>query len=455
MKHTRTLLATLLSALTLSAFSPSALRLFSSSPLQPFSSSALQPFPPEPPELNSRGALPRVAAKINSKREVRVAFLGGSITAANGWRVHTLGILRRAFPGAMFTEIYAAVSGTGSDYGACRLQRDVLDKTPDLLLVEFAVNDSGVPSANIEAQMEGIVRQTRTANPGIDICFVYTLSEPHLTALKSGQYQQSAAAMEKVAAHYDIPTIHLGVEVLRRVTANTLVFSAPPSVKADADGKDAEGRIIFTRDKTHPTDAGHRIYALTLERALPVLIKTSAPATTAAALPPPLRDDNWQHAKLILPSPGAKTNAWRQLPATDTVARQAGRMAPPIWTTFTPGATVEFAFKGTRLGIIGLKGSDNGKFRCTIDGQEVETSTLFDTFSTPGRHPLRPWFHAKPLEDTEHHVRLELLPDKIDKAAIMAKAGNPITDETPYAPHGLHLCGLLIVGTPLTAPQLR
>jgi hypothetical protein len=130
-------------------------------------------------------------------------------------------------------------------------------------------------------------------------------------------------------------------------------------------------------------------------------------------------------------------------------------MAPPIWATFTPGAAVEFTFKGTRLGIIGLKGSDNGKFRCTIDGNEVETSTLFDTFSTPGRHPLRPWFHANPLEDTEHRVRLELLPDKIDKAAIMAKARNPITDELPYAPHGLYLCGILIVGNPLDEPQLR
>jgi len=37
------------------------------------------------------------------------------------------------------------------------------------------------------------------------------------------------------------------------------------------------------------------------------------------------------------------------------------------------------------------------------------------------------------LAQTQHRVRLELLATKIDKAAIMAKAGQPITDPKPYA----------------------
>ncbi|AWI09463.1 SGNH/GDSL hydrolase family protein [Ereboglobus luteus] len=401
-------------------------------------------------ELNVRAGLPNAAEKINRKQNVRVAFLGGSITAANGWRVHTLEILRRAFPNAKFTEIFAAVSGTGSNYGACRLERDVLEKNPDLLFVEFAVNDGGVAPALIEAQMEGIVRQVRTRSPDTDICFVYTLSEPQLPALQSGNYQQSAIAMEKVAAHYGIPTIHFGVEVARRVAANTLVFSAPASVKADANGNDSEGRIIFTRDKTHPTGAGHRVYAVTLERTLPALLKTGFPA--AAPLPSPLRADNWTRAKLIIPADAAKSGAWKKLSATDVVTRHAGQMAPPVWSTFKPGASIEFSFKGTRFGIIGLKGAENGKFRCTIDGKIVETGTLFDAFSTPGRHPLKPWFVPRPLEDTEHHVRIELLDEKIDKAAIMKKPG---LSDAAYEQHGLYLCGLLFVGEPLSPPVLK
>ncbi|MBM3852148.1 MAG: hypothetical protein FJ399_03225 [Verrucomicrobia bacterium] len=77
----------------------------------------------EPLEFQVRGGLPHVAAKIALGQEVRVAFLGGSITAAAGWRVFTLDHLRRTYPQAKFTEIFAAVSGTGSNYGAMRLQR--------------------------------------------------------------------------------------------------------------------------------------------------------------------------------------------------------------------------------------------------------------------------------------------------------------------------------------------
>jgi hypothetical protein len=42
--------------------------------------------------------LPNVAAKLARGDEVRVAFLGGSITAAPGWRVFTLDHLRRTYP---------------------------------------------------------------------------------------------------------------------------------------------------------------------------------------------------------------------------------------------------------------------------------------------------------------------------------------------------------------------
>jgi hypothetical protein len=114
-----------------------------------------------------------------------------------------------------------------------------------------------------------------------------------------------------------------------------------------------------------------------------------------------------------------------------------------------PGAKITFRFKGTALGIVGLKGPENGQFRVTIDDLPPETGTLFDSFSTPGRFYLARWFFPKPLADTEHRVTLELLATQIDKAAIMAKAGKPITDPKPYAAHGLYLSGFLVVGEPV------
>ena len=56
------------------------------------------------------------------------------------------------------------IAFTGSDLGVFRVQQDVLSKQPDLLFVEFAVNDGGAAPEQIIRCMEGIVRQTWRAN---------------------------------------------------------------------------------------------------------------------------------------------------------------------------------------------------------------------------------------------------------------------------------------------------
>jgi hypothetical protein len=39
--------------------------------------------------------------------------------------------------------VNAGIGATDSDYGSLRAQRDVLSKNPDLVIIEFAVNDIG------------------------------------------------------------------------------------------------------------------------------------------------------------------------------------------------------------------------------------------------------------------------------------------------------------------------
>lgn len=159
-------------------------------------------------ECNSRNGLPNFLAKVAAGDEVKVAYLGGSITAAPGWRVQSLEWLQERYPNAKFAEIHAAIGGTGSDLGVFRLERDVLRHKPDLLFVEFAVNDGGAPPERIHKAMEGIVRQTWAADPNTDICYVYTLTEKMLPDLQSGKMPRAASAMEQLADHYRIPSIH-------------------------------------------------------------------------------------------------------------------------------------------------------------------------------------------------------------------------------------------------------
>ena len=51
-------------------------------------------------KIRSRGGIGYVMAKIQAGQEVTVAYLGGSITAANGWRPKTTAWLQNTFPNA-------------------------------------------------------------------------------------------------------------------------------------------------------------------------------------------------------------------------------------------------------------------------------------------------------------------------------------------------------------------
>jgi lysophospholipase L1-like esterase len=152
-------------------------------------------------ELSVRGGLPNFFAKIKNGKTVRIAFLGGSITrAGNGYRDQVLTWFREQYPSNQFEEIMAAVSGTGSDFGACRVQQHVIDRKPDLVFIEFAVNDNRRRMQSVRENIEGIVRQIWKADKKTDICFIYTFANENLPQLQKGIFPTSVTAMETVAA---------------------------------------------------------------------------------------------------------------------------------------------------------------------------------------------------------------------------------------------------------------
>src|ERR1700744_988408 len=81
--------------------------------------SRAEDFPLAPAEeVHARQGLPNFFAKAeHPEGEIKVAYLGGSITAQAGWRVKSLAHFRALFPAAKFSEINAAIGGTGSDLG--------------------------------------------------------------------------------------------------------------------------------------------------------------------------------------------------------------------------------------------------------------------------------------------------------------------------------------------------
>ena len=113
-------------------------------------------------EATYRDGLPHFFAKVRQGQAVNIAYLGGGITrAGGGWCDQTFRWFQQQYPAVSATEIMAAIGGTGSDFGAYRVGAHILAHKPDLVFVEFAVNDQGKPARAIQESMEGIVRQIR------------------------------------------------------------------------------------------------------------------------------------------------------------------------------------------------------------------------------------------------------------------------------------------------------
>lgn len=394
-------------------------------------------------ECTERGGLPNVLAKLKAGGEVRIGYFGGSITAAPGWRVKSLKWLQDQYPQAKLSEINAAIGGTGSDLGVFRLQRDVLQHKPDLMFVEFAVNDGGAQPEQIQRCMEGIVRQTWRADPATDICFVYTVSEPFLKDLKDGKASRAATAMEGVADHYQIPSIHLGVEAAKMEAAGKLIFKGTKEQAAAKDG----GSMVFSTDGVHPlVETGHELYLQTIARAWPKVAAASA-AAAPHALNEPLRADNWEQAKLVPITQDMLTGSWTKLdPAKDELGKRFADRLPAVWKATAPDARLEFTVEGSQAAAYDIVGPDGGIIEISVDDQPVRKAPRIDAYCI--YHRLSKAGLMSDAAAGRHQVRIALSADKPDKAKILFEHNRPDLEKNPakYAPNHWHVGGLMILG---------
>lgn len=312
-------------------------------------------------ELRARDGLPNVLAKAEAGSEVRVAYMGGSITAAAGWRPKTLAWLREQYPGATFREISAAISGTGSDYGACRLREDVLQHDPDLVFLEFRVNGGGGYEAK---SMEGIVRQIWAANPTTDICFVYTVGEWMLPTIREGRQVGFGTVMEGIANRYGIPTIELGLEVVRQEAAGALVFRADSA---------PEGKLLFSSDGVHPTDAGHDLYRDVIARSLVAMGAVGTPGPHGLA--EPLDPGAWVTATMLPIDETTLSGGWAPVdmasdPVTGADRGRTEGMLRGARRCDRVGESVTVRFRGTGVALTDVPSVEPIVLEAVIDGGE-------------------------------------------------------------------------------------
>lgn len=287
------------------------------------------------------GNLPAFGAKVRSGKPVTVAYIGGSITVGSGcstyancyyWKSRTAIEAAAAGFGSKVTFVNAGIGGTGSGFGAYRVGLQVLSHHPDLLIIEFAVNDCPKEPAQAVAAMpgmvdgvEGIVRQALNGNADTAIVLLYTSSiSQQGTWYSHGVVSPSVAAHHRVAKQYGLSEILTGGIIARGLAAGEYTGES------------------FFPDGTHPSDIGHALYAKALGEA--ILPSIANPVSfTAVALPVPVGSGVLEHARLDAIVPTGDHTGW-----TSSTA-QWNWYGVPIWGAAVANEPIRFTAHGSGI----------------------------------------------------------------------------------------------------------
>jgi len=321
-------------------------------------------------ELQVRGGLSSFFYKLQHRDSVKVAYFGGSITdAASGWRDQTTEWLKAKYPKCHMEQKNAALPGTGSDFGVFRTDKDVISFKPDLVFVEFAVNDFSAAPDEVSKSMEGIVRKIRKALPTCEICFVYTIHYDMEKSLADGHLPVSATTMEKVAEHYGITSIFLAAEILKFEKKGNFVWK----------GKIEEnpGKFVFSPDGVHPySKTGHKLYTETIIRCFQKM--EAASKLQKRRLIKPLNKDNYEQATMIPISEVIKNDPnWEYLQKGDIIFDKFSHLLPVLAKSKNSKASFSLKFIGSKIGLLDILGPTSCFFRCFCKRICIKTVQAF------------------------------------------------------------------------------
>lgn len=349
--------------------------------------------------IQLRGGLPRSAARF-SEGQGHVVFMGGSIThmgARNkpGWSKRVRTDLQRRFPECKFQFENVGIPSVGTLGHAHRFERDVLGQgTPDLLVIEAAVNDLHIGRTAEEARqgMEGVVRSARAL--GIEVLMLHFADGPHLSTYAQGEVPLVIAEHEAVAQYYAVPSLNLALHVQRQI---------------------AEGGMDWKRDfnaNCHVPAFGQNLYAEQIGKLLDAAWADGAERSGQRHPRKPLDPAHWTHGRLLPPTSASALNhtkiinSWKP---SDKARTREGFVHVPVLEARGAASSFAVAFEGTGVGLWTISGPDAGRIRWRVDGcawQEVETFTRHSHHL----HLPNPMLLARDLKFGAHQLEVEVLP---------------------------------------------
>ena len=283
----------------------------------------------------------QVLNKMRAGEEVIVSAIGGSVTEGAGPSTYTQGyayqfkdlfIKEYAADASNVKFVPAGIGGTPSPMGLIRYQKDVVDaggRNPDLLIIEFAVND-WLECSNTRA-MEYLVRDALKNNTAVIMLYA------------AATYTNQQAQIKPVADFYNLPQVSISDGLLNS------------GVNQEKDSK------VYYSDYVHPTRYGHAYMAKCLMNLISEI--DSSPADDKYEIPDDYKNENaFKNFATVYANTQDKkvsisTGAFNQKDEAIQGYSHGGKCFPENWSRSANGPSTDSGTAGT---------TDNSPFTMTL-----------------------------------------------------------------------------------------
>jgi len=157
--------------------------------------------------------------------------------------------------------VNAGVSGHKVPDLQKRLQKDVLDKKPALVVIYIGINDvwhgesdpkRGTSKADFEGGLRSIIEKITAGGGRVVLCTPTVIGEKAENKLDK-QLDEYSDVTRKLAAELKLPLVDLRKAFVDHLKANN---------------KDNKEKDVLTRDRVHLNDAGNKLVADTIQKVI-------------------------------------------------------------------------------------------------------------------------------------------------------------------------------------------
>lgn len=333
--------------------------------------------------------LKNVMLRARNGEAVTIGYLGGSITMGSVatapekcYAYLSCQWWKENFPKTKVEFYNAGIGATTSQFGVARVDEDLLYARPDLVFIEFSVNDDN--NDHFKETYEGLVRHIYTSE---------TL--PAVVLLHNSFFSTGVSAEEihtAVGRYYDLPCVSIKNNIHARIAAGELAAET------------------ITADDLHPNDAGHAMLADTIRHFLDgVYAQADSPEAEPVFPAQPLTSNRYENSRRLR-NQNMAVDSCRGFVEDHTPQKHMTDIFKCGWEAWGEGDYLELNVTGSALAVQYRRTINKPApaARAIVDGDEAGAVLLDGEFDETWGDLLALTTIFEREESAEHHVRIEV-----------------------------------------------